>query len=114
MAPYLGTIPIPNPIANPIPNLRGLAIVAPSYGGPYPLLSCGVDLKCMPRAVCLFGYWIYDRLVYLLVFCWSVLYLVCLQCVHVIRYYTGAVAVHVSFYCICLFGDCRCKCVTFL
>jgi len=32
MAPYPGTIPIPNPIANPIPNTRGLA--APSYGGP--------------------------------------------------------------------------------
>jgi len=41
MAPYLGTIPIPNPIANPIPNLRGLAIAALamaalSYGGPSP------------------------------------------------------------------------------
>jgi len=34
MAPQLGTIPIPNPSANPIPNLRGLAIAAPSYGGP--------------------------------------------------------------------------------
>jgi len=30
----LGTIPIPNPIANPNPNLTGLAIAAPSYGGP--------------------------------------------------------------------------------
>jgi len=28
------TIPIPNPIANPIPSVRGLAIAAPSYGGP--------------------------------------------------------------------------------
>ena len=34
MALQLGTIPIPKPIANPIPNLRGLAIAAPSYGGP--------------------------------------------------------------------------------
>jgi len=34
MAPYLGTISISNPTANPIPNPRGLAIAAPSYGGP--------------------------------------------------------------------------------
>ena len=33
----LGTIPIPNPIANPIPNTRGRAMAAPSYGGPSPL-----------------------------------------------------------------------------
>jgi len=36
MAPYLGTIPIPNPITHHIPNLRCLAIAAPSYGGPSP------------------------------------------------------------------------------
>jgi len=29
-------IPIPNHIANSIPNFRGLAIAAPSYGGPSP------------------------------------------------------------------------------
>jgi len=36
MVLYLETIPIPNPIAKPIPNPRGLAIAAPSYGGPSP------------------------------------------------------------------------------
>ena len=41
VAPYLGTIPIPNPIANPIPNLevqlqRPLAMAALRYGGPSP------------------------------------------------------------------------------
>jgi len=35
----LGTIPIPNPTANLIPNPRGLAMAAPSYGGPSPLQS---------------------------------------------------------------------------
>jgi len=40
MAPYLGTIPIPNPIANPIPNLRGLAMAALSYGGPSAWCCC--------------------------------------------------------------------------
>ena len=36
MAPYLGTIPIP--------NRRGLAIAAPSYGGPSPTLTVNYSI----------------------------------------------------------------------